>query len=302
MTPRVTAVITTYNRAEELVASVGRLLQQTRVPDEIWVIDDASTDNTESRVKDELPSVRYTKLARNVGIVGARNLALASVSTGYLLFLDDDSWFTELDGLERTLAFAASNPDATIVGLNVLTGDGRSNFCADDVPHPIRSFQGCAALFKMSTISRHELLFEEAFVRQGEEKDICLRVFDLGLSVCALPEIVVFHAVSDAGRNWPQIRFYEQRNDVLRELLRCPAKLLLPRVLRTWAAHTVYNLRHGFLLTDAQVLFALPWILQQAKRLRAPVSVEAYTLWVGLSKRSKTPAGAASQPILAKSA
>lgn len=256
---------------------------QTRVPDEIWVIDDASTDSTQSLMQKDFPAIRYSRLPRNVGVIRARNVALASISAGYLLLLDDDSWFMEPDGLARAIKFAEGNPDAAIIALNVRTMDGHCNFPIPDVPHSVRSFQGCAALFNMSSLSQHKLLFEDVFDRQGEEKDMCLRALGFGLSACAVPEIEVLHAVSDAGRNWPKIRFYEHRNDILRELLRCPTCLLIQKVLRTWAAHTLYNLRHGAWLTDLRVLAALPWMIIQAKRLRSPVSIRAYSAWVTLS-------------------
>jgi hypothetical protein len=97
-----------------------------------------------------------------------------------------------------------------------------------------------------------------------------------------LPDIEVFHAVSSAARNWSRIRFYEHRNDVLRELLRCPTALLGFRLIRTWLSHTRYNLSTGEWLTDFRVAAALPWILATARRLRAPVSKAAYRGWAGL--------------------
>jgi GT2 family glycosyltransferase len=283
----VTAVMTTYNRAAELVSSTRKLLAQTRVPDEIWVIDDASTDNTQTLIQSEFPWIRYSRLPRNVGVIRARNVALTSISSGYLLLLDDDSWFEEPDGLARTIAFAKNNPEEWIIALNVRTINGQCNFPLPDVPHPVRSFQACAALFNMASLSQHKLLFEAAFDRQGEEKEICMRAYDLGLSICAVPDIVVFHAASNAGRNLSMIRFYEQRNDILREMLRCPARFMIPRLPRTWAAHTFYNLRHGFWLMDLRVAMALPWILFHAWRLRSPVSVRAYSFWVSLSSKQR---------------
>jgi GT2 family glycosyltransferase len=279
--------MTTYNRAAELATSIKKLLAQTRVPDDIWIIDDASTDGTQQLMQSQFPTVRYTRLPRNVGVIRARNVALTGISTGYLLLLDDDSWFEEPDGLARAIAFARDNPEEWIVALNVRTMDGQCNFPLPDVPHFVRSFQACAALFNMALLSQHQLRFQEMFDRQGEEKEMCLRAYDLGLSVCAVPDIVVFHAVSYAGRNWPKIRFYEHRNDILRELLLCPTMLLVPRLPRTWAAHTFYNLRHGFWLTDLRVVMALPWILIHAWRLRSPVSVKAYSLWVSLSSKRR---------------
>jgi len=256
---------------------------QTRAPDDIWVIDDASTDDTQSLIPKEFPSVRYSRLPDNVGVIRARNVALASISSGYLLLLDDDSWFVESDGLARAVAFADGNPEVAIIALNVRTKDGHCNLPTPGVPHSVRSFQGCAVLFNMSALSQHKLLFEEVFDRQGEEKDMCLRAVGVGLSVRAVPDIEVLHAVSDVGRNWPKIRFYEHRNDMLRELLRCPTRLVIQKTLRTWASHTLYNLRHGAWLTDLRVLVVVPWMIIQAKRLRSPVSMKAYSEWRSLS-------------------
>lgn len=284
---QVTVVFTTYNRAAELASSIRKLLEQTRVPDEIWVIDDASTDDTQELMEREFPSIRYTRLLKNVGVIRARNVALSAISIGYLLLLDDDSWFEEPDGLARAIAFARDNPNNWIIALNVRTIGGQCNFPLPDVPHPVRSFQGCAVLFNMASLSQHKLLFQEIFGRQGEEKEMCLRAYDLGLSVRAAPDIVVFHAVSNVGRNWPKIRFYEHRNDILRELLRCPTRLMIPRLPRTWAAHTLYNLRHGFWLTDLGVFLSLPWMLFHARRLRSPVSIGAYSFWVSLSSKRR---------------
>jgi GT2 family glycosyltransferase len=283
---QITAVMTTYNRAAELASSIRKLLEQTRVPDQIWVIDDASTDDTQALIRRSFPSIRYSRLPRNVGVIRARNVALAGITRGYLLLLDDDSWFVDPDGLARSIAFARENPDAGIIALNVRTLDGHCNLAVPGVPHPVRSFQGCAALFNMSLLSQHGLLFEELFDRQGEEKDMCLRAFHAGLSVCAVPEIEVLHAVSNAARNWTKIRFYEHRNDVLRELLRCPGRLLIPRLLQTWAGHTRYNLLHGYWLTDLRVAVALPGMLREVSRQRSPVSERAYALWRGLETRA----------------
>lgn len=284
---QVTAVITTYNRAAELGSSIRKLLQQTRVPDDIWVIDDASTDDTESMMRRDFPLVRYLKLPRNMGVIRARNVALANVCTDYLLLLDDDSWFVDQAGLAQSMRFAEANPEEAIIALNVRTLDGHRNFSFPDLPHPVRTFQGCAVIFNMALLSQHKLVFEGAFDRQGEEKDLALRAFNFGLSVCAVPDIEVLHAVSDVSRNWSKIRFYEHRNDVLRELLRCPVSLLVPRLVRTWASHTVYNLRHGRWWTDLKVFAALPWLLFQTNRLRSPVSVTAYTSWLNLGSRPR---------------
>ena len=42
----VAAVVVTYNRLEELKKNIDMLQRQTRIPDVIYVIDNASTDET----------------------------------------------------------------------------------------------------------------------------------------------------------------------------------------------------------------------------------------------------------------
>src|SRR3712207_8834291 len=44
--------------------------------------------------------------------------------------------------------------------------------------------------------------------------------------VVALPDVLVFHDKSEKGRKPGLERFYNHRNDLIREIARCPARLL----------------------------------------------------------------------------
>lgn len=58
---RVTALVPTYNRAQYLPECLDSLLKQSRKPDQIVVIDDGSTDETESIVSRYGDQVQYIK-------------------------------------------------------------------------------------------------------------------------------------------------------------------------------------------------------------------------------------------------
>ena len=72
-------IIPTYNRADMIAAAVDSVLAQTYTDFELIVVDDGSTDETESVVRRYAERVRYVRTpnggtgrARNVGMTHAR--------------------------------------------------------------------------------------------------------------------------------------------------------------------------------------------------------------------------------------
>lgn len=88
-TPSVTAVIPTYNRQGLVVQTIESVLNQTRLPDEVIVIDDGSTDRTAEAVAAFGGRVRYLRQA-NTGKAAALNRAVAQVESHYVWLMDDD--------------------------------------------------------------------------------------------------------------------------------------------------------------------------------------------------------------------
>ena len=90
---RLSAIITTYNRAKKVHRSILSVLGQTRPPDEVIVVDDGSQDNTAEVLKtfgDRIISVRQT----NAGFGAARNEGLKRATGSYIAFQDDDDeWY-----------------------------------------------------------------------------------------------------------------------------------------------------------------------------------------------------------------
>jgi glycosyltransferase involved in cell wall biosynthesis len=111
--PLVSVVIPTFNRAWALKKAIDSVLDQDYKNFELIVVDDGSTDNTESLIKkyDE-GSVRFIQQP-NLGVSVARNKGI-SVSSGALIaFLDsDDYWYPEK--LSAQVDFFSKNPDALI--------------------------------------------------------------------------------------------------------------------------------------------------------------------------------------------
>lgn len=90
-TPKISVITPTYNRAHLLPRVWASLKAQTFSDFEWIVVDDGSTDETESVVasfKD--PRIRYIRLPENRGVNTARNRGIEASRAPYLVFLDSD--------------------------------------------------------------------------------------------------------------------------------------------------------------------------------------------------------------------
>jgi glycosyltransferase involved in cell wall biosynthesis len=90
----VSVIITTFNRIHKIERAVDSVLTQTRPADEIILIDDGSTDNTDQLIKNKYPGLKYI-WQENQGVSHARNTGI-SLSTGtWIALLDsDDEWLS----------------------------------------------------------------------------------------------------------------------------------------------------------------------------------------------------------------
>jgi len=89
--PKISIITPTYNRAHLLPRAWASLKAQTFSDFEWIVVDDGSTDETESVVASfNDPRIRYIKLPKNRGVNAARNRGIEASRAPYLVFLDSD--------------------------------------------------------------------------------------------------------------------------------------------------------------------------------------------------------------------
>lgn len=102
----VSIIMPSYNTGRYIAQSIQSVLAQTYENWELWIVDDASDDNTDEVVAPFLTDTRihYIKLPHNSGAAVARNRALREAGGRWIAFLDsDDLWRPEK--LEKQLAF-----------------------------------------------------------------------------------------------------------------------------------------------------------------------------------------------------
>jgi len=117
LTPLISVIVPTYNRAKMLCDCVASVLATNYPALEIIVIDDCSPDNTkaelERRFPDE-PRIKYRRNERNSFQAVSRNRGAAVASGEMLLFLDDDN-IVHADIFVELLKAFVEHPKAGLV-------------------------------------------------------------------------------------------------------------------------------------------------------------------------------------------
>lgn len=123
----VCAVVVTYNRQEVLAESVSAVLGQSRPPDRVLVVDNASEDGTLEMLAERFPQVEVMPLARNEGGAGGFHEGMRRAhSAGYdHLWLMDDDTIPEQTALAALLDARERAEDGALFASKVIWIDGR---------------------------------------------------------------------------------------------------------------------------------------------------------------------------------
>jgi glycosyltransferase involved in cell wall biosynthesis len=125
MTPTVSVVIPTFNRANFLERAVRSVLSQMYRDFEIIIVDDASTDNIQEmlneKFKQEIDAgvLRHVKNEKNIERSRSRNKGMDLARGEYIALLDDDDVWLPYH-LEQTVNFLENNNNVGCVFSNFI--------------------------------------------------------------------------------------------------------------------------------------------------------------------------------------
>lgn len=116
--PEFSVIIPLYNKSNFIVETIESVLQQHFKDFEVIIVDDASTDDSFSKVKSiKDPRIKLFKQAKNKGLSTTRNVAIHKAKGKIIALIDaDDIWKPE--HLEHIFILRKIYPKASVFGTN----------------------------------------------------------------------------------------------------------------------------------------------------------------------------------------
>ncbi|MBX9745842.1 MAG: glycosyltransferase [Hyphomonadaceae bacterium] len=180
-TPKVSAIVASYNRAESLFAALDSVFAQTLAPFEVFVVDDCSPKFDIFELMRPLEGrVRVLRNEKNSAVGHSRNHAVRHASGDYVAFLDDDDTWKP-HKLERQIA-AMGDAQFSVCGLERIP-DGTNKVWDIDYIHPHMLKQGnpfCPPSGFICRRSMFEVMQFDEDLRYGEDWDFLIRASLLG--------------------------------------------------------------------------------------------------------------------------
>ncbi len=224
--PELSIVIVNWNTADMLCACLDSVLANLWGMDtEVFVVDNASTDGSQSRVRANYKSVKLIENTTNRGFAAANNQALKLASGRFILLLNSDTVVLG-DVLRKSVDYLENHPTVGAMGCRVLNTDGTMQpTCSryptilnlllqitglSKLPGPaffdryqmrhwdrtternVEVISGCYLLLR-GQVLRDVGLLDEDFFFFGEETDWCHRIAKAGWTLKFAPVGEIIH-------------------------------------------------------------------------------------------------------------
>lgn len=205
--PRVVALIPCYNSRKFIRRTVLGLLNQTRLPDLIVVLDDASTDGFEEEIQDLLDAHERVIIHRNpgnLGLPGCRNEGIEHYPADFYILNDADD-VSLPRRVELSLKFMQEHPRCGVMGGFVeyidahdkVFGKGTQVDCFTEADaQRYREGVKPMGLFCPTICLRGEVLHGkdhirfDAGLRAAEDLDCWNRILEAGWDALTMPEFL----------------------------------------------------------------------------------------------------------------
>ena len=204
MGDRISAVIVTRNRKEELIECIDSLLKSQCKISEIIVVDNGSAEPVSRLLKGRFSRLKIVREEENVGAAAGRNIGIKNSSGSYYFFTDDDATIdknTLCDilelfktkkrvGIVQPKVYDKDKPDflqGTGHTINLLTGRAKAwgvmekdvGQYGEDREIPMT---GGICLVKKEVIDKIGMFDEDYFIPY-EDSDLCIRATKAGFKV-----------------------------------------------------------------------------------------------------------------------
>ncbi len=195
----VSVVMSTYNREKTLPEAVNSILEQSFSDFEFIIINDASSDNTESIIKSYSDSrIKYLKNKKNCGCSFNYHIAHNIAKGKYIVHIDDDD-ISKPDRIQRQTEFLEDNSDIALLGTYIETFGEKKRpswvfYCE---PKMIELVMNLYNPLCHSSVMYRKSYFDKNFInydinkRCSQDYDLYKQVILSGGKIAVIPEVLV---------------------------------------------------------------------------------------------------------------
>ncbi len=301
---RISVVIPNWNGAKHLRVCLAALRQQTLLPCEVFLVDNASVDESRALVTKDFPEVSIIALPRNLRFAGACNAGIRAATGEAIALLNND---TEADPrwLENVARCFAMHLDAGFVASKLRLFDQRDKLHSAGDFYSRRGVPGNRGVWQVddgrfdteyifgacggASVYRRDMLdkvglLDEQFEFSCEDVDISWRAQLAGYKCAFAHDAIVYHKVSATGGGIIN-SYYDGRNfiwllakDVPGEVLRANFGAIAGEqvkifwsALKAWRGEAARNRMKGQLAG----LLGLPKMLRARRDVQAGRVIDA---------------------------
>jgi GT2 family glycosyltransferase len=195
--------ILTHNALEYTQQCLTSLAEHTRIPHHIFIVDNASTDDTPAWLSQQTSANLHLVLSRsNLGVPRGRNLLLEQImprlpKDAFIVFLDNDITVFA-DWYEPYLEIFAGYPCAGIAGATghqiIVHAESRELLPSPvGEPEQVDVVSGFCFWIRAETMYAVGLFDEKLGMFWHEDDDYCIRAINRGYNVFVVPNTPIVH-------------------------------------------------------------------------------------------------------------
>ena len=201
--PVVSVIMPVYNTGKYLAAAIASVLGQTFSDFELIILNDGSTDDSETVVKNFTdPRIIYLKNERNLGLIATLNTALSQCKGEFIARMDGDD-ICHSERLAAQLRFLNAHPEISVCGTFFYSLEKKSRtkkylpessyeisaemFFRCPVAHP-------SVMIRSAVVKKYNLRYSEDFP-YAEDFELWTRLVMNGEKLANVPEFLLDYRV-----------------------------------------------------------------------------------------------------------
>lgn len=302
---KISIVLLNYNGSKHLETYLPSVVKHSG-PHKIYLVDNGSTDDSLSFLKENFPQIELISFKENHGFCGGYNRAIKMIDAEYVVLLNTDVEVTE-NWIDPILQKFEADPDIRAIQPKILSHRDKDRFeyagaaggfidimgypfCRGRIFETLEKDEGqyndAKDIFwaSGSCLFIHQATYmdlgglDEDFFAHMEEIDLCWKIWNAGYKVHYCPQSTVYHLGGGTlDKSKPKKTYLNFRNGlslILKNERAIDLCWKLPlRLALDWVALIKFSLQsgpqHGLAIVHAHLstLFKLPGTLRKRSRI-----------------------------------